>query len=838
MKNFYRKFRWLLPMMLLLLPFFIKAQTNQYLHFDKVDDYCKLDNASQYIANSTAISMTGWFYCDELSYGQGMMGLRGTDAGFYLIQLNNGVVECRFITATGFFEFVAPANSTVPQVWQHWAWIYDGSTVKLYIDGIMKGSVAANGSINTSTVSFGIGKSIIGSFNFVYGGRIDEVTLWNNALTQNEILDMMDNELSGNEAGLQLYYKFNQGVPGGNNTSITQLISETGGGARDADLFNFALVGETSNFGGDLNPGFQAITFPPIPNKLTSSPPFALEASASSGLPVTFQIVSGPATLNGNMVTLTGVPGEVTVKASQPGNGTFDPAEDLFNTFQVIDPQQNVPDIEARNPLPGNVYVPDLDFIQLAAISTIEYPELFSISNLVFVVNGQTIEPEYWGDGHFIAWWSPPAYGNYTVSIVSTNNFGAAATENVNINVVAQASDMQVLAVNDVWLNVDINSVTIDGELPSFCGAFDQITATLQVSCPSGGCGEWDRVASIDARGKDGKWFEIIRYITPYGVPCSHSIDLTDYASILQGKVSFRLNCATLDNGYLYDLTFFYKAGTPAHKYSSVSRLWNEIYPFGDPANLQPVENIDFSFPSNAAAATLKVVSTGHGWGDNNTGNAAEFHHDIHHIWVNGQQTFTQDNWQDCQPNPDACQPQNGTWFYDRAGWCPGAIAHWFDFNMTPYVTNQNVELGYIFDEDYVDLCHPNNPDCVTGVTCPDCNDGFNPNLVVASNLVVFADSPVENAFIVGVNNGPVKSPTSFNVAPNPTNGIVEVSVKNSAKASDATLQVYNMTGKLMQQIEWNGQSTTVDLSSYNKGMYLFKMQSDNKVEIKKVVLK
>jgi len=75
-----------------------------------------------------------------------------------------------------------------------------------------------------------------------------------------------------------LYYKFNQGEPGGNNTSITHLICEIGNGERDAELKNFALTGETSNFNGTLNPGYQAISFPQIPNHLTTDDPFEIEA--------------------------------------------------------------------------------------------------------------------------------------------------------------------------------------------------------------------------------------------------------------------------------------------------------------------------------------------------------------------------------------------------------------------------------------------------------------------------------------------------------------------------------------------------------------------------------
>ena len=264
---------------------------------------------------------------------------------------------------------------------------------------------------------------------------------------------------------------------------------------------------------------------------------------------------------------------------------------------------------------------------------TIEYPELFEVTNVQFTVDGGTFQPTNWGEGYFSGWWEVPAYGMYTITIAATNNFGASSVEDVNINIIDNATNTQVLAVNDVWLNTSNPSIIVDAELPSYMGAYDEIIGTLEVSCPTGGCGEWDRVASIDARGHDGQWVEIIRYITPYGVPCSHTIDLTDYMSILQGKVSFRLNCGTLDNGYLWDLSLNYNEGTPLYNYSHIGVIWWDTYQFGDLANLQPVEDVGFSFNENAEASTLKLVSTGHGWGDLNTGNAAEFYEATHHIW-------------------------------------------------------------------------------------------------------------------------------------------------------------------------------------------------------------
>jgi len=832
MKRLLQQLMFLAAFAFLWQPVSLSGQSNQYLHFDKVDDFVILENASQYFSGTNQLTIAGWFYCDALAYGQGYMGFRigSGNAEFYIIQLNNGVLECRLKTTTGLYEYVSPANTVIPQVWQHIAWIFDGTSVKLYVNGALKGSSTASGIFQGENVPFAIGKSILGGFNFVYGGRVDEVSAWRKALTQTEIQDMIANELTGNEENLHLYYKFNQGDPGGNNTSITHLICEIGNGERDAMLMNFALVGETSNFNGTLNPGYQAISFPQIPNHLTTDPPFEVEVSATSGLEVILQVISGPATVEGHIVTLTGQPGQVTILATQPGDGQYDPAAPISNSFMVLDPQTHVAQIDVRHPLAGDVYVPELSPIKLSAISTIQYPELFWVNNVSFIINGETVQSHDFKNGHYTGWWTPPAYGNYTMAIHSTSNFGAVKVENVNINIISTSSNMEVIAAENIWINPANVSQVVEAELPSFLGAFDQVTATLFVTCPPGGCGPWDRLASIDAKNHEGNWIEIIRYITPYGVACQHSIDLTDYISLLNGKIAFRFNCETLDNGFLYKLVLNFKAGMPDYPYSSIHVIWKDTYPFGDYANLQPVQNQTFEFPDNASAARLKLVSTGHGWGALNTGNAAEFYNATHHIWVNGQQTFTQHNWATCNPNPDGCQPQNGTWTFNRAGWCPGSIAPWFDYDMTPFVSGGVVDLGYVFFENYVDYCHPNHPDCVTGVTCSDCSDGYNPHLEVACNIVVFSGSPILNV--------PVrKGIPEFIVRPNPSNGVFNIYVAGSSVFENATISLYNATGLRMDNFNWSGEATSLDYSGLPKGVYIMILQSAGRQEIKKLII-
>lgn len=835
MRKLYTIFQLVTCWLLILQVPLLQAQTDQYLHFDRQDDYVRLDNASSYIANAESFTMAGWMYTDELVYGQGMLGIRGANSGFYLIQLDNGVIECRFQNSNGtLYEYVAPPFSVAPETWQHFVWVYTGSEIILYINGVEKGRSDASGRITDTTIPFTVGRSILGNLNFYFGGRADEVSLWSKALSESEIHSMLASELQGNEDNLELYYKFNQGLPDADNTSITKLKCEVGNGERDADLIGFALTGESSNFGGELDLGFQAITFPQVPTKLTIDEPFELEGAASSGLPVAYSVVSGPATIEGKIVTLTGEGGEVIIEATQMGDGTYDAAEALRNSFVVLDPQTHVPDIDIRSPVGGIVYAPDVTPILLSAIVDITYRELFDVESVRFEINGETIHPSDWRNNHFTAWWTPPAHGFFTFNVVATNNYGASTMKGADFNLIDQATDVEIKAIDKALLNTGISEVTVEAELPSYVGAFDQIIATLELDCPAGGCGEWDRVAHIEAKGQDGKWVEIIRYITPYGTACASSVDLSDYASILNGKTAFRITYPTFDNGYLYSLTLNYRAGAPLHNYSKIDILWNETFPFGDPANLQPVQPATIFFDT-PFGAKLKLVSTGHGWGDNNTDNAAEFHDDTHHIWVNGVEMFEQRNWMDCNPNPDGCQPQNGTWFHDRAGWCPGTIAPWFDFNMTQFILEDQLEIGYIFDEDYVDFCHTNNPDCITGVTCDDCEDGFNPHLIVAANFITFSNRPIDGSVFSDIDD---HYTLSFNAYPNPSTGIFNLTLKETVQNLD--IRVFNNVGQVVTQFSkdsFNSDRYTLNLKGQAQGIYFVEVKTDKGMGLKKVVV-
>ena len=78
-------------------------------------------------------------------------------------------------------------------------------------------------------------------------------------------------------------------------------------------------------------------TIPAVSPAIHSSTaaPFALPEFSSAGLPVTWQVRAGPASVSGHTVTITGSTGAVTLRGRQAGDATYDPAPDLYATFLV-----------------------------------------------------------------------------------------------------------------------------------------------------------------------------------------------------------------------------------------------------------------------------------------------------------------------------------------------------------------------------------------------------------------------------------------------------------------------------------------------------------------------
>jgi hypothetical protein len=166
------------------------------------------------------------------------------------------------------------------------------------------------------------------------------------AATASSGLSVSFEVVSGNASigGGQLTVQDNQAVvvratqAGNSNYNAAEPVSQTTTGATRLD---------------------QSITFAQPAEHFTTDQPFALSASASSGLPVTFTVVSGPATLNtvrptgagpgtqalqergaavtvaSSTLTLNGTAGTVVVRASQAGNNSYTAAADITRSITI-----------------------------------------------------------------------------------------------------------------------------------------------------------------------------------------------------------------------------------------------------------------------------------------------------------------------------------------------------------------------------------------------------------------------------------------------------------------------------------------------------------------------
>ena len=234
------------------------AQTQNALDFDGTGDEVTVPNASALIANSAAFSITCWVNPNSTSTPypnfDAFAGFRDDiGADFYLLQVAPAnTLEGRLKNSLG-VDHTITYPGLLLNTWQHLALVYDGSQLVLYQNGVQVSSIPATGTIISTTGAFRMGNLVFQNVNFDMNGQLDEVSLWNTALTAQQVDCIAQSGINVATPGLQLYYKMDQGVAGGNNTTITALTDAMGNG--DGTFTGFTLTGAGSNFVGGATLG-------------------------------------------------------------------------------------------------------------------------------------------------------------------------------------------------------------------------------------------------------------------------------------------------------------------------------------------------------------------------------------------------------------------------------------------------------------------------------------------------------------------------------------------------------------------------------------------------------
>ena len=101
-------------------------------------------------------------------------------------------------------------------VWHYIVGTYDGASMRAYLDGQEVGPLATTGSITATTVPLRIGARKVGAaIDFQYAGRIDEVRIYNKALTASKIKELFSGSTPvppGQTATVKVLKELSQGT--------------------------------------------------------------------------------------------------------------------------------------------------------------------------------------------------------------------------------------------------------------------------------------------------------------------------------------------------------------------------------------------------------------------------------------------------------------------------------------------------------------------------------------------------------------------------------------------------------------------------------------------------
>jgi hypothetical protein len=149
------------------------------------------------------------------------------------VPFSDGMVYWDFgnITSGGRLSYFPQAP--LVNSWQHFAMVASrsGNYMAIYRNGIMEAVKSGMTPLVRSNLDLDLSGVPVG---LPYGGLLDEFRIWNIARTGDQILQNMNHSLTGTEAGLVAYWRFNEG-----SGYVTQ---DATGGAANAGLLNASVT--------------------------------------------------------------------------------------------------------------------------------------------------------------------------------------------------------------------------------------------------------------------------------------------------------------------------------------------------------------------------------------------------------------------------------------------------------------------------------------------------------------------------------------------------------------------------------------------------------------------
>jgi PKD repeat protein len=163
--------------------------------FDGVNDLVSIADAAT-LDLTSGMTIEAWVNPTVLS-GWRTVALKGMPGGLvYALYAHDGAPRPAGTVNTGTADMSAMGSTALPlSTWTHLAVTFGGGTLRLYVNGVQVGTRTISGTIRTSGDALTIGGNTVWAEWF--RGLIDEVRIYNRALTQAEIQAGMSQTLGG-----------------------------------------------------------------------------------------------------------------------------------------------------------------------------------------------------------------------------------------------------------------------------------------------------------------------------------------------------------------------------------------------------------------------------------------------------------------------------------------------------------------------------------------------------------------------------------------------------------------------------------------------------------------
>ncbi|MDH6251835.1 hypothetical protein M2347_001562 [Chryseobacterium sp. H1D6B] len=182
-------------------------------------------NAGQFNLSGSALTFEGWVkvnaFKPSFPYISSVLGIEVGDSNSAMLRFGDGNLDnnkLQFILSFGSSQVKLNSNTGLnTNTWYHIAATYDGSSMKIYIDGNLDASIAATGNFTANGILY-LARNYDNSRTL--NSFLDEFRVWKKALTAQEILNNKCN-VAANSSSLEANWKMDEGSGAGALDSTT-----------------------------------------------------------------------------------------------------------------------------------------------------------------------------------------------------------------------------------------------------------------------------------------------------------------------------------------------------------------------------------------------------------------------------------------------------------------------------------------------------------------------------------------------------------------------------------------------------------------------------------------